>query len=156
MRKRLLEVAQPERPGDGPWLELERLAEVEITSEDPAHPIEAALLPGDQRGWRAAEPGQQRIRLLFHQPQRVRRIRLRFLEPTAERTQEFVLGWSSDGGRSFRDVVRQQFTFSPGGATSETEDFRVELAGVTTLELAIVPDQGRGAAAASVAEWRVG
>jgi hypothetical protein len=55
----------------------------------------------------------------------------------------------------FRDVVRQQYTFSPAGATSEVEDLAVELAPVSALELTIVPDQGRGRAYASLAEWRV-
>ena len=156
MLKRLVEVAKPERPGDVPWLELEGLAEVELTSEDAAHPIEGALLPRDERGWRAAEPGEQRIRLLFRESQRLRRIWLRFAEAGANRTQEFVLRWSSDGGRSFHDIVRQQYTFSPEGATSEIEDLRVELAAVTALELMIVPDQGRAEAYASLEEWRIG
>ena len=33
------------------WIRLDELAEVEITSETEGHPIEAALLPGDERGW---------------------------------------------------------------------------------------------------------
>ena len=104
--------------------------------------------------WRAGEGGTQRVRLLFHTPQRLRRIRLRFEEATAERTQEFVLRWSADGGRSFSDIVRQQYTFSPGGATSEVEDLAVDLTGVTALELMILPDQ-RGEAFASLMEWRL-
>ena len=106
-------------------------------------------------GWRAAEPGVQSIRLLFHQPQRLRQIRLRFDEPAAGRTQEFALRWSPDGGRSFRDVVRQQYTFSPEGSTGEVEDLNVDLPTVTALELTIIPDQGRGQAYASLAEWRL-
>jgi hypothetical protein len=91
---------------------------------------------------------------VFREPQRLRRIWLRFVEAEAERTQEFVLRWSPDG-RSFRDVVRQQYTFSPAGATSEVEDLAVELASVSALELTIIPDQGRGRAYASLAEWRI-
>ena len=156
MQKRLLEVAKPGRPEDGPWLELEDLAEVELTSEDPAHPIENALVPRGERGWRAAEPGEQRIRLLFHEPKRLRRIWLHFAEATANRTQEFVLRWSPDAGRSFHDIVRQQYTFSPDGATSEVEHLKVDLAAVTALELTIVPDQGRAEVYASLGEWRIG
>jgi hypothetical protein len=140
----------------GAWFNLESLAEVELSSEDAAHPIEGALVAGGGPGWRAGEPGTQRIRLLFHEPQRIQRILLRFAETAAQRTQEFVLRWSSDAGRSFQDIVRQQYTFSPDGATSELEDFRVSLAPVTALELTIVPDQGRGVACASLAEWRIG
>ncbi len=83
--------------------------------------------------------------LLFDVPQRIRRIWLVFEETEAERTQEFVLRWFSDGGHSFREIVRQQWNFSPPDATRETEDYRVDLSGVTVLELVIVPDKSRGA-----------
>jgi hypothetical protein len=155
MEKRLVRAPGQTGAVQASWLELERLARVELTSEDPAYPIEAALQPGDA-GWRASEPGTQSIRLLFHQPQRLRHIRLRFDEPGAERTQEFSLRWSPDGGRSFRELVRQQYTFSPGGSTSETEELEVDLAAVTALELTIIPDQGHGQAHASLVEWRLG
>ena len=62
--------------------------------------------------------------------------------------------WSPDGGRTFREVVRQQYTFSPAGATSEVEDLNVDLVAVTALELTIIPDQ-RGRSYASLAEWRL-
>ncbi len=154
MQKRLVRPPGQTRAAQAAWLELESLAQVELTSEDPAHPIEAALQPVDS-GWRASEPGTQSIRLLFPQPQRLRRIRLRFDESGAERTQEFSLRWSPDGGRSFRELVRQQYTFSPGGSTSEIEELEVDLAAVTALELTIIPDQGHGRAHASLAEWRL-
>ena len=63
--------------------------------------------------------------------------------------------WSPDGGRSSRDIVRQQYTFSPEGSTTEVEDLNVDLATVTALELTIIPDQGRGQAHASLSEWRL-
>jgi hypothetical protein len=91
---------------------------------------------------------------VFHSPQRLRRIRLRFDEADTERTQEFTLRWSPDGGRTFREVVRQQYTFSPAGATSEVEDLNVDLAAVTALELTIIPEQ-HGRAYASLTEWRL-
>ena len=145
MRKRIIAPVQQEtRSADEDWLNLEGLAEVEITSEDAAHPIESALLPGRASGWRAAEPGEQTIRLLFAHPQRLRRIWLNFVEPLTERTQEYVLRWSPDGGQSFREIVRQQWNFSPQGATRETEDHHVELSAVTVLELSIVPDTSGG------------
>jgi hypothetical protein len=155
MQKRLVQTSGQDKAVEGTWLDLEDMAQVELTSEDAAHPIEGALLSSSGSGWRAAESGAQSIRLLFHQPQRLRRIRLRFDEPAADRTQEFALRWSPDGGRSFRDLVRQQYTFSPEGSTSEVEDLNVDLASVTALELTIIPDQGRGQARASLAEWRL-
>jgi len=156
MRKRLIaEVRKDTLPPDHDWLNLEGLAEVEITSEDASHPIESALLPVAGSGWRAAEPGKQTIRLLFNHPQQLRWIRVDFIESDAERTQEYVLRWSPDGGQSFQDIVRQQWNFSPGGATSETEDHRVDLPGVTVLELGITPDISGKSVCASLAHLRV-
>ena len=92
MRKRIIPSVQKDTPPPSEdWLDLERLAQVEITSENAAHPIESALLPGRSLGWRATGPGEQTIRLLFAHPQRLRRIWLEFVEPVTERTQEFVL-----------------------------------------------------------------
>ena len=156
MRKRIITPVQQETTSlDQDWLNMEGLAEVEITSEDAAHPIESALLPGRASGWRAAGPGKQTIRLLFANPQRLRRIRLNFVEPRTERTQEYVLRWLPDGGQSYREIVRQQWNFSPQGATSETEDLHVELSAVTVLELSIIPDISGGNAFASLAQLRL-
>jgi hypothetical protein len=142
-------------PHDENWLNLESLADVEITSEDAAHPIESALLRLSSSGWRAAAPGKQTIRLLFAEPQPLRRIALSFVEPVTERTQEYVLRWSPDGGQSYREIVRQQWNFGPGAATLETEDHHVQLPEVTVLELSIVPDIGGGEAFASLAQLRL-
>jgi hypothetical protein len=155
MQKRLVVAAGQRSVAEESWLDIEAMAQVELTSEDPACPIEGALLSNSLPGWRASEPGTQSIRLLFHQPQQLRRILLRFDEPIVERTQEFVLRWSPDGGRSSRDLVRQQYTFSPEGSTSEVEDFNVDLRSATALELTIIPDQGRGQAYACLSEWRL-
>ena len=156
MRKRIVDLAQQEAVlADQDWLNVERLADVEVTSEDPRYPIEAALLPGRVSGWRAAEPGRQTVRLLFTSPQRLRRIWLVFAESTIERTQEYVLRWSSDGGQSFHEIVRQQWTFSPQGSTCETEDHRVELSDVAILELSIIPDTSGNLAFASLVQLRI-
>jgi hypothetical protein len=156
MRKRIIghgpgEVAAAE-PG---WMDLERLAQVEITSEDVGYPIESALIPGRGSGWRAAQPGEQTIRLRFDEPLRLKRIHLAFHEDEQERTQEFVLRWSPDGGQSYREIVRQQYNFSPPEAAREVEDYDVDLGGVTALELKIVPDISDGSARASLAQLRV-
>lgn len=156
MRKRLISLMFHESaPFDRSGLDLTRLGTVEITSEDPAHPIEFALQLGDKRGWRAAEPGPQVIRLVFDESQKLRRIWLIFEETEIQRTQEFVLSWSSDGGRSFREIVRQQWNFSPPGTVRETEDYAVELGDVTVLELRIVPDKSGGEARASLTSLRL-
>ncbi|MBE0620844.1 MAG: carbohydrate-binding protein [Burkholderiales bacterium] len=156
MRKRIIASGQQETVSPGQdWLSVESIAEVEITSEDAAHPIESALVPGRGSGWRAAGPGKQTIRLRFAHPQPLQRIWLNFVEPSTERTQEYVLRWSADGGQSFREIVRQQWNFSPQGASSETEDHHVELPAVTVLELSIIPDTSGGSAVASLAQLRL-
>jgi hypothetical protein len=52
-------------PGDKGWLNLEDVAEGEVTSEEPDYPVEAALIPGKESGWRTALAGQQVIRLFL-------------------------------------------------------------------------------------------
>jgi len=135
---------------DQDWLDLGRLAQVEITSEEAGHPVESALTASEGPGWLVGETGEQTIRLLFDEPRALRQIQLVFEEESRERTHEFVLRWSGDGGRSYREILRQQFTFSPPGTTLEVEDYVVNLQGVTVLELRIVPDISRDDARASL------
>jgi len=147
MRKRTIPTAQKEKKivsSEQDWLNIEELVEVEITSEDAQHPIESALLLGQSGGWRAAEPGQQIIRLIFTAPQALQRVRLQFVETETERTQEYILRYSQDSGQTFQEVVRQQWNFSPTGSNDETEEHLLELSGVTILELSIIPDIGGG------------
>ena len=156
MHKRIIASVQQETaPSGQDWFHVESFEAVEITSEDAAHQIESALVPTRVAGWRAAEPGKQTIRLLFAHPQRLRRIWLSFVEPLTERTQEYVLRASTDDGRTLREIVRQQWNFSPQGSTCETEDHRVDLLAVTILELSIIPDITGGNARASLAELRL-
>ena len=156
MRKRLITPDPQDAPLlDEGWLDLNAAAMVEVTSEDKQYPVESALVPGEMRGWRAASSGSQTIRLIFDKPQRLTRIGLIFEETDIERTQEFVLRWSPDGGRSFREIVRQQWNFSPATTTREVEEYRAELSNVTVLELVIVPDTSRGAARASLKSLRL-
>jgi len=156
MRKRLIApIPQTARPPNEGWLDLDTAAVVEVTSEDKDSPVESALLSGETQGWRAASPGTQTIRLLFDQPQKLRRISLAFEENEIKRTQEFVLRWSPDGGRSFREIVRQQWNFSPPNTIREIEEYQVELSDVTVLELVIVPDRSRGVAHASLKSLRL-
>jgi hypothetical protein len=155
MRKRI--TSQPKRealPANIGWLDLEAVARVEVTSEDAEHPIESALLTIGATGWRAQSPGEQTIRLLFEVPQRLRRIRLLCREDKEARTQEFILRWSPTADASSRDVVRQQYHFSPSGATEELEEYRVELEDVAALELTIIPNLS-GGSYASLAQLRL-
>ncbi len=156
MRKRIIsQGAEGATAANENWLDLEALVQAEVSSEDAAHPIESALIPNTGSGWRAAQPGKQTVRLLFDKPQKIRSIRLEFQENEQERTHEFVLRWSPDSGQSFREIARQQYNFSPPATTREFEDYTVELHGLTTLELIIVPDIGGGSAYASVTQLRL-
>ena len=158
MRKRLISQTSKVRQSrqEGEWLDLEHIAEVEITSEDPNFPIESALsLEAEGQGWRAAEPGEQLVRIVFDAPVAVHRISLQFVETQTARTQEFVLRWAAKRNEPFREIVRQQWTFSPNGSTREIEDYAVNLADLGVLELAIKPDISGGNALASLVAWHI-
>lgn len=121
------------------WRELERIARVEISSEDPQFPIEHALGKKVTTGWRAEATGPQLIRLHFDEPLNIKRLQLHFVDKTAERSQEFAV--YAGAGSELKEVVRQQWSFSPHGSTEELEDYTVNLSGITTLELRIDPDR---------------
>jgi hypothetical protein len=126
------------------WINLEAVAAVEISSEEQRCPIERALGLGADRevstGWRAATTGPQTIRLRFDRPTEIRRIYLHFVEGAKERSQEFSVHAGS-AESELREVVRQQFAFSPNGATEEVEDYRVDLKNVRVFELRVDPDR---------------
>jgi len=146
----------PESGLKNDWLDLERLAEVEVTSEEPGYPIERALVPGaGTGGWRAAAGGMQRVRLSFDEPQKVSCIMLDFVEKERSRTQEFVVRWCAEGETQWRDIVRQQYNFNPGGSANEREDVHVALSGVKGLELEVIPDISGGDACATLLSMRV-
>jgi hypothetical protein len=156
MRKRLFtQTPQRIRPHDKGWLDLDHAASVEVTSEEKDYGIDSALGSEETQGWRAASAGTQTIRLFFDHPQSLRCISLIFEETETERTQQFVLRWSPDGGRSFQEIVSQQWNFSPPNTIREVEQYHVELSEVTVLELIIVPDISRAGALASLKILRV-
>jgi hypothetical protein len=156
MRKRLItSTAERGRTRGQAWLDLEHSAVVEVTSEDKDFPVESAFASEDAPGWRAAASGSQTIRLIFDHPQRLRCVSLIFEEDKTERTQEFVLRWSSDDGSTLKEIVRQQWNFSPPESIREVEEYRVDLYDVNVLELVIKPDIGSGAACASLKSLRL-
>jgi hypothetical protein len=152
MRKRLITSEPPTDPEEA-WLNLGTSVTLELTSEAPAHPIEDAI--SGSQGWRASEPGPQTIRLVFDRPQRLKRINLNFNEVETARTHEFVLRWRSESDPGFREIVRQQWNFSPPQAVRESEDYRVDLEDVKILELVIIPDINRGNKYASLELLRI-
>jgi hypothetical protein len=139
------------------WLDLTSIARVQLTSEDPAFPIENALTTNptlNELGWRATSPGLQTVTILFDVPQRVRRVVVHFVERKMERSQEFLLHYSS-AKETDREIVRQQWSFSPNGSAEEVEDYAVDLDSVTKLELVIDPDRGRRNSVATLSALRI-
>ncbi len=126
-----------------------------MSSEDATCVIEQALALDSPGVWRADGPGEQTIRLIFDRPQQIKRIVVVFEEHDDQRTQEFTLRWSSGRESGYREIVRQQWNFSPPQNTTETEDYRVDLEGLAVLELKIVPDIRRGQARASLRQLRL-
>jgi hypothetical protein len=120
-------------------------ATVQVTSEDPTHPIEHVFDhrrgPGGSR-WVAAEPGEQTLILAFDTPQIIHQTIVEVEEPDVSRTQELQLSVSHDGGQTYRELRRQEYTFSPPGTTFEREDWAVLAEGVTHLQLWMKPDKG--------------
>jgi hypothetical protein len=141
-------------PPEVNWLDVDRIAWVDVTSEEKGYPIESTLIEGSG-GWRAADPGLQRIRILFHEPQKLTRIWMAFEETEHTRTQQFLLRWCQSPGHSFREIVRQEWNFSPGGSVREIENYAVELSDVQVLELLIVPDKSDSDVRASLLSLRL-
>ena len=126
-------------------IDVASVATLLVTSEDPEHPIDQAF--DDRRGpgttrWVAGEPGEQVLILAFDAPHSIRRVVLEFEGRVVARTQELQLAVSGDGGRTIRELVRQEYNFSPPGTTFEREDWAVVAEGVTHLRLVIKPDKG--------------
>jgi hypothetical protein len=138
------------------WLDVTGISRIEVSSEDYSHPVEAALILGaSEQGWRAAQPGEQTLRLVFDEPISVRRALLQFDEHLRMRTQEFTLNWLPDQDCHWREIVRQQYRFSPPETVRELEDYHFELQALRAIELRIVPDISDGETRASLTAWRL-
>ncbi len=138
----------------GAWLDLEELAEVEVSSEAAGYPVENALLPGRAEGWRAERPGEAHITLRFAEPQTVGQMRLVFREREHERSQEWALHARFVGGEE-RELLRQGWNFSPGGSGEQDQTHTLNLRGVLALRLSIDPDRGRNRYPATLVLWRL-
>src|SRR5438445_376446 len=109
------------------WFGVEAIAAIDVTSEANDAPVESILAPDNKTGWRAGTSGVQLIRITFNEPKTIRRIQLEFKESQHERTQEFTLHCVTSTGSQRREVIRQQWTFSPQGSTQEVEDYQFNL-----------------------------
>jgi hypothetical protein len=121
------------------------VATVQVTSEEVDHPIDNAFDhkrgPGGSR-WIAGSPAEQTVTLQFDSPQTIRKIGVEVEELAVSRTQELCVSISTDGGRTYREVVRQEFNFSPPATSFERELWSISATAVTHLRLEIKPDKG--------------
>jgi len=127
------------------WIDIASVATVLVTSEAPEHPVDYAF--DDRRGpggsrWIAGEPGEQTIILAFDVPQAISHVLVEVEEREVARTQELQLAVSCDGGQTYRELVRQEYNFSPPSTTFEREEWAVTVEGATHLRLWIKPDKG--------------
>jgi hypothetical protein len=145
LRKQIINVPAKSPDSVPGEIDIAAVATVLVTSEDTGHPVDHAF--DDRRGpggsrWVAGTPGEQTVILAFDAPQSVRRVVLEVEEPEVARTQELHLAVSCDGGQTYRELLRQEYNFSPPGTTFEREDWAVTTEGVTHLRLVIKPDKG--------------
>jgi hypothetical protein len=151
LRKRQLEADVATRPRAADEVDIAGCATIAYSSETPAHPVEHLLDgrsgPGATR-WISARPDViEQIVVEFDQPQTISRLVYEVEEPVRERTQEVRVEVSEDGGRMYRQILVQEYTFSPGGATYQREEQRFNLRRVSHLRLTIVPNKnGSGTA----------
>lgn len=126
-------------------LDVAAIASVLLTSECSEHPIENAFDANDGPGgtrWIAGEPGEQTVTLAFDSPQTIREVAVQCEERELSRTQVLKLSISQDGGQSYRELLRQEYNFSPQGATFEEETWAISVEGVTHLQVHFQPDKG--------------
>ncbi len=152
LRKQIIKPHPVTRDANTGEIEIAAVATVLVTSESPEHPIDHIF--DDDRGqsgtrWIAGELGEQTVILAFDAPQTIDQILLEVEEPEVPRTQELQLSLSCDalvlsflGGMEYRELLRQEFNFSPDGTTFERVKWTASAQGVTHLRLVIKPDKG--------------
>jgi hypothetical protein len=152
MRKQIIKPASTKAVTPGA-LDVGALATVLVTSELSDHPVENVFDgqsgPGGSR-WIAETDGEQTFILAFDAPQHIRTVALEIEETAASRTQELQLAVSVDEGKTYRELLRQEFNFSPESSTFEREEWTLNAAGVTHLRFHIKPDKGGRPARASI------
>jgi hypothetical protein len=158
IRKRLMteeSCTPPEHSGE---IDIANRATLVYSSEDPDHPLEHLIDGHCGRGatrWAGARPNTaERIVLEFDDPQQISRLVYEVEECCQPRTQEVRVEVSTDHGRTYRQVLAQEYTFSPQGATLQHEDVRLDLPAITHLSLTVVPNKG-GSGVATLTSLRL-
>jgi len=157
MRRSVIDpsTARPELRSDGEWLNLEQVAKVEVTSEDPSFPIDYALASENGPGWRAADKGKQIIRIISISRHRFAGLSLSFRKLKLSEPRNSLF----DG--RLRKAGRPQRSFASNGLLvrmarrSRSREYQVNLNNVCALELAVKPDLTPGNVIATLARWRV-
>lgn len=128
-------------------------ATVIVTSESPENVVDFAFDglggPGGTR-WVANDVGEQSITLAFDTPQSFNGVRLEVEESQIDRTQQVTLSTSHDSGQSYRELLQQEFNFSPSGSTFERENWTIFAHAVTHFRVTIKPDKGGKPCRASI------
>ena len=147
LRKQILDRLPTGRSVETDTLDIPSLATVLVTSEVPDHPVDHLFDdsggPGGTR-WVAGSAGEQALVLAFDAPQTIRGVAIEVEEPGATRTNVLTVSLSDDGGRTYRERVRQEFTFSPPGTTFEREEWTMPADRVTHVRVVVQPDKGHG------------
>ena len=130
------------------WLDLDVLADVTIIAGGQR------VAPSAGR-WSSDCPGEQMIEIRFRHPTTVSRLRLVSYEAERSCTQTLAIWASSRRGERHREVVRQQFEFSPSGATERIEEYALQLEDVSVLQVRIVPRTDGQRAVARLSELQV-
>jgi F5/8 type C domain len=151
LRKRSLEADAAASGRAASEIDIVSRATVSYSSEDPDHPVEHLLDgqsgPGATRWMSARADTIEHIVLEFDRPQTISRLVYEVEEATRERTQEVRVEVSEDGAQTYRQILVQEYNFSPGGARYQREEQRLDLGRVTHLRLTIVPNKnGSGTA----------
>jgi hypothetical protein len=151
LRKRQLEADAAASGGAADEIDIAGCATIAYSSEQPGHPIEHLLDGRSGTGatrWIATRPDViEQIVVEFDQPRAIARLVYEVEEAERERTQEIRVEVSADGGRTYRQILVQEYTFSPRGATYQREEQRLDLLQISHLRLTIVPNKdGSGTA----------
>jgi len=158
LRKRPLEGSAPANTGATGEIDIAGCATIAYSSEAADHPVEHLLDgnsgPGATR-WISARPDTiEHILVEFDRPQAISRLVYEVEEAERERTQEVRVEVSEDGGRTYRQILVQEYNFSPGGATYQREEQRLNLSQVSGLRLTIVPNKN-GSGTATLTTFRL-
>jgi hypothetical protein len=158
IRKRLMNERSLTSPDGLGEIDIAGHATLAYSSEDPDHPLEHLIDRRFGRGatrWASARQNStEHIVLEFDHAQPISRLVYEVEECEQTRTQEIRVEVSTDHGRTYRQALVQEYTFSPEGATFQHEDLRLDLPEITHLSLTIVPNKG-GSGVASLTSLRL-